>query len=61
MNETSNTKGKRLKFPISSTHTVAAQVKPNSSQTSTQAEPLTPKQQKQLADWQTELNEEEAA
>lgn len=53
-----NTNGKPQKFPIARTPTVAAPVEGASDQTAAQPEPLTPKQQRQLDDWQAEMNEE---
>jgi hypothetical protein len=59
MKNTRNTNGKPLKFPIARTPTVAAPLEGSSNQTAAQPEPLTPEQQKQLDDWQAELNDEE--
>jgi hypothetical protein len=62
MKKTSNTKGKLANSPARNTDKAVAQVKIPINRTVDHDKSLTPRQQKQLADWQAEqLDDEEAA
>jgi hypothetical protein len=61
MKKISDTKGKGLKSPANNANKAVASVKIPINRTADKDGPLTPRQQKKLADWKAEQLDEEAA